>query len=47
MSSSKRVTCYIEHEHDGKILPIIMGFDNDANVHVSIEFKETKSIPLI
>ena len=47
MTMSKRVTCYIEHIYDGNIIPIVLGFDSGANIYVSIEFKETKSIPSI
>ena len=48
ITMSKRVTCYIEHvDEDGTIIPIILGFDSGANIYVSIEFKQTKSIPSI
>ena len=47
ITGSRRVTCYIEHLRDNKTIPILLGFDSDANIHVSINFKEAQSIPSI
>ena len=42
---SKRVSCYIEYPKDnGPNVPIILEFDNYANIYVKMEFKEANSI---
>ena len=45
IGQSKRVSCYIEHTINNEKIPIILEFDNLANIYVNIEFKDTKSIP--
>ena len=45
IGQSKRVSCYIEHIVNNNKIPIILEFDNLANIYVNIEFKDTKSIP--
>ena len=47
IGQSKRVSCYIEHDVNDKLNPIILEFDNLANIYISTEFKESKSIPEI
>ena len=48
IGGSKRVSCYMEYEDKStttsKTIPIIVEFDNFANIYVKVEFKETKSI---
>ena len=44
LGQSKRVSYYIEYIEEGKKIPIVVEFDNFANVYVKINFKETKSI---
>ena len=45
MGISKRVSCYIEYQNDtGRNVPIILEFDNYANIYVKMEFKEANSI---
>ena len=42
---SKRVSCYIEYQTvNGHNVPIILEFDNYANIYVKMEFKEANSI---
>jgi len=45
IGQSKRVSCYIEHTVNDNKIPIVLEFDNLANIYVNIEFKDTKSIP--
>ena len=44
---SKRVSCYIENYINDQLNPIVLEFDNLANIYISTEFKESKSIPEI
>jgi len=48
IGASKRVSCYMEYDDKSttttKTIPIIVEFDNFANIYVKAEFKETKSI---
>ena len=45
IGQSRRVSCYIEHTVNDNKIPIVLEFDNLANIYVNIEFKDTKSIP--
>ena len=45
IGQSKRVSCYMEHIVNDSKIPVVLEFDNLANIYVNIEFKDTKSIP--
>jgi hypothetical protein len=47
LGQSKRVSYYMEYTEDGKKIPIIIEFDNFANVYIKIDFKETMAISSI
>ena len=47
IGSSKRVSCYIEHDDNGETIPIIMEFDTFANVYIKTDFKQSRSISYI
>lgn len=47
IGSSKRVSCYIEHDDNGTTIPIILEFDTFANVYIKIEFKQSRSISYV
>ena len=50
IGKSKTVSCYIEYEYEGNIIPIICEFSNDASISITIELQvsyETSIIAII